>query len=73
MKNRKLTWTSLGILTASLAVGCLPERSGRGTATGLIGKGEALPTLAGTDWLNQSVTNESLAGKVVMIDVWAIW
>ncbi|MEZ6120351.1 MAG: hypothetical protein R3C28_27780 [Pirellulaceae bacterium] len=67
MKNRLLTWTSLGILTVLLAVGCRPQ------ATGLIGKGETLPVLEGTDWLNQSVTNESLAGKVVMIDVWAIW
>ena len=49
--------------------GCRARQSG-----GPLGAGAAAPALLAEGWLNGTAPSESeLAGKVIVVDVWAYW
>ncbi len=66
----------IGFALLAVVVGLLVISSRSGTPSGLVSKGMPLPPLMVEGWLNVeggSLTRESLAGKVVVVDCWATW
>lgn len=57
------------LVVACAAVGCARLRS-----SSLIGPGSTAPPLEAVAWINGPPPDaDSLAGKVVVVDVWAFW
>ena len=68
--------TSIALVWMMLSVGCgsRADVAGSGGARkSLIGRGEPLPELSVSGWINDQVTTADLEGKVVVIDAWAVW
>lgn len=69
--HASLVFFGLSILAVVLMALAWPDNRDR--SRGLIPK-ERAPTIEATGWLNgEAPTKESLAGKIVVVEVWATW